>query len=104
MHLYRDVFSFKIENFQLKIIDFQLKIIDIFLIFAQKHRLWVHVRTAAVLTSTHNPCFQQKIKKIGLVYVCKPQFFYIKVGFEGVYISWICFPDVQVPEQLRGMG
>ena len=32
-----------------------------FLISAQKHRMWVLVRTAsAVLTSTHNLCFEQK--------------------------------------------
>ena len=31
-----------------------------FLISAQKHRLWVLVRTASVLTSTHNLCFEQK--------------------------------------------
>ena len=38
----------------------------IFLISAQKHRLWVLVRTAsaeAVLTSTHNLCFKQKYEK-----------------------------------------
>ena len=43
----------------------------IFLISAQKHRLWVQVRTAlanplgeAVLMKTHNLCFEQKYKKI----------------------------------------
>ena len=37
----------------------------IFLISAQKHRLWVLVRTAceAVLKSTHNLCFDQKYEK-----------------------------------------
>ena len=25
---------------------------------------------------------------------CKPQFYYIKVGFKGVFIAWTCFPDV----------
>ena len=34
----------------------------IFLISAQKHRLWVLVRTA-VLTSTYNLCFEQKYEK-----------------------------------------
>ena len=34
----------------------------IFLISAQKHRLWVLVRKA-VLTSTHNLCFEQKYEK-----------------------------------------
>ena len=71
----------------LKIETFRLKFFVIFLIFAQKHRLWVlvrtalayfsyfcskhrlwvHVRTAslslAVLTSTHNLCFGAKIRK-----------------------------------------
>ena len=37
----------------------------IFFIFAQKHRLWVLVRSLveAVLTSTHNLCFEQKHEK-----------------------------------------
>ena len=37
----------------------------IFLISAKKHRLWVFVRTAceAVLTCTHNLCFDQKYEK-----------------------------------------
>ena len=26
-------------------------------------------------------------------YPCKPQFYYIKVGFEGVKIIWACFRD-----------
>ena len=33
----------------------------IFLISAQKHRLWVLVRTEAVLTNTHNLCFEAEI-------------------------------------------
>ena len=32
----------------------------IFLIFDPKHRLWVLVRTEAVLTCTHDLCFEQK--------------------------------------------
>ena len=40
----------------------------IFVISAQKHRLWVLIRTAStrrssVLTSTHNLCFEQKYEK-----------------------------------------
>ena len=34
--------------------------IHYFLILALKHRLWVLVRTASVLTCTHNLCFEQK--------------------------------------------
>ena len=33
-------------------------------------------------------------KQENKVYPLKPQFFYIKVGFEGVYIARTCFPDV----------
>ena len=44
-----------------------------------------------VLTSTHNLCFGAKIRKIGIPFI--PQFGYIKVGFKGVYIARICFPD-----------
>ena len=50
---------------------FQIKKCDNFLIFAQNidrgysleppHRSWVHVRTASVLTSTHDLCFRSKI-------------------------------------------
>ena len=27
------------------------------------------------------------------IYPCKPQFYYIKVGFKGVKIIWVCFRD-----------
>ena len=46
-----------------------------FLISAQKHRLWVLVRTALprrFLTSTHNLCFEQKFEK-------KYKNFYLKI-------------------------
>ena len=45
--------------------NFHYKFLHIFLIFAPKHRLWVHVRTP-LLTSTHNLCFGAKIRKIGV--------------------------------------
>ena len=32
--------------------------------------------------------------KTNNVYPCKPQFYYIKVGFKGVKIKWVCFRDV----------
>ena len=37
--------------------------------------------------------FLSRNKKDNL-YPCKPQFYYIKVGFEGVKIIWACFRDV----------
>ena len=67
---------------------------DIFLIFAQNiHCGYMLERLAeAILTSTHNVCFGLKIRKLGLP-LQTPVFFYIKVGFTGVYISRTCFPD-----------
>ena len=48
--------------------------------------------------STHNLCFEAKIRKIGI-----PQFCYIKVGFKGVYISRTCFPDeLSIPREMLG--
>ena len=45
----------------------------------------------AVIMSTHNLCLRAKIRKN--VYPCKPQFYYIKVGCKGVYITRTCYPD-----------
>ena len=28
------------------------------------------------------------------VYPCKPQFYYIKVGCKGVFVTWTCLHDV----------
>ena len=69
---------------------FPIKNCDVFLIFAQNidcRYTLEHVRTA-VLTSTHNLCFRTKIRKK------QQQFFYIKIGCKGVYISRTCYPDV----------
>ena len=41
---------------------------------------------------THNFCFGAKIRTIGIS-LQTPFFFYIKVGFKGVYISRTCFAD-----------
>ena len=76
----------------LKILPPKMKKIQIkkpwyFSYFDSKHRLWEFVRTASsrrVLTSTHNLCFRWNKKNN--MYPCKPQFYYIKVGFEGVNI------------------
>ena len=39
--------------------------------------------------------FSSKNKK-NKVYPCKPQFYYIKLGFKGVNIIYTCFRDEQV--------
>ena len=66
-----------------------MKNCDIFLIFAQNIDCGY---SEAVLMSTHNLCFGAKIRK--KVYPCKPQFYYIKVGCKGVFVTRTCFPDV----------
>ena len=43
--------------------------------------------------SAHDLCFG--LKKY-IVYPCIPQFYYIEVGFKGVYISRTCFPDIDI--------
>ena len=80
-----------IENFTSKNIKFSDKKIGYFSYFCSKHRLWVLVRTAwgkAVLTSRGSSneypqsMFLSRNKKNN-AYPCKPQFYYIKVGFNG---------------------
>ena len=41
---------------------------------------------------THNLCFLSRNKKNN-AYPCKPQFYYIKMGFKGIKIIWACFRD-----------
>ena len=65
-----------------------------FLIFAQKHRLWVHVRTAslseAVLTSTHSLCFGATIRK--KIHLYTPVSLYISVrGVRGYTLHELVF-------------
>ena len=43
--------------------------------------------------STHNLCFRVKIENN--VYLCKPQFYYIKVGSKRVFITRTCYHDVK---------
>ena len=76
--------------------NFQLKNFAYFHIFAQNMDCGYKLEhlTEAVLTSTHNLCFRANISKNE--YPCKPQFFYIKVGCKGVYITWTCLHDVML--------
>ena len=59
-----------------------------FLIFAQKHRLWVLIRTAfeAVLTCTHNLCFEQKYEKYQIVFFLSEIFQFLEVKFS-IYLN-----------------
>ena len=72
-----------------------MKKCDIFLVFAQNINCGYTIEplhfSEAVLTSTHYICFRAKKKKNE--YSCKPQFYYIKVGCKGVYVSRKCYHD-----------
>ena len=48
--------------------------------------LWVH-------DPTHDLCFESRIRKIGIP--CKYQFYYMKAGYKGVYITRTCHPDAR---------
>ena len=80
-----------------KNVHFQMNFLNIFLIFAQNidcgYTLEPPQLIEAVLTSTHNLCFGAKIRK--KVYPCKTQFYYIKVGCKGVFVTRTCFRDVK---------
>ena len=79
---------------------FQMKICDIFPIFAQNIDRGYTLEPP--LTRTHDLCFRAKIRKN--VYPCKPQFYYIKVGCKGVYITWTCFHDGQNLSMLANLS
>ena len=66
---------------------FQIKNSDIFHISAQNIDCGYSLEPLdeAVLTSTHNLCFEPEIRKNN-EYPCKPQFYYIKVEVEGFKI------------------
>ena len=79
----------------LKIENFQLKIFDIFLIFARNIDCGYTLEPPRQGGSNEYPqsMFLSKNKKKKVCF-CIPQFYFIKVGFKGVHISWTCFPDV----------
>ena len=55
----------------------------------------VHVRIASVRRGSneyHNLCLEAEIRKN--VYPRKPQFYFIKVGCNGVYVTRTCLHDV----------
>ena len=66
-----------------KTVSFQIKC-WYFSYFCSKHRFWVFVRTTSVSRSNKYPQFMFLSRnKKNNVYPCKPQFYYIKVGFKG---------------------
>ena len=65
-----------------------LYVLSIFFLFLLK-TLIVGTRKNPVLTSTHNLCFRAKIGKS----ISVSQFYYIKVGCKGVFVTRTCFRD-----------
>ena len=80
--------------FRSKIDDFQRKIFDIFLIFAQNITCGYTLEPPRRGGSNEYPqsMFRSKNKKKR--YPGKPQFYYIKVGYQGIFVAWTCFADV----------
>ena len=71
----------------------------IFFISAQKHRLWVLIRTAeAVLTSTHNLCFEQKYEKYQNILSKKLPFLVVKFS---VYLNRRVFVMLRVTSSIK---
>ena len=73
------------ENFPIKKWKFSDKNFWYFSYFCSKHRLWVLVRSPQWGGSNGYPQSMFLSRNIkNNVYPCKPQFYYIKVGFKGV--------------------
>ena len=72
--------------------NFSKKKFVVFLIFAQNIDCGCMLEPPRRGGSNEYPqsMFWSKNKK---VYPCIPQFYYIKVGFKGVFITRTCFPD-----------
>ena len=73
-----------------------MKFFDIFLIFAQNIDCGYTLEPPQRGGSNEYPqsMFWSKNKK--KVYPFKPQFYYIKVGCKGVFVTRTCFRDVRV--------
>ena len=67
--------------------NFQIKNSDIFHVYAQKRDLWYSLEPPRRGGSNEYPqsMFLSRNRKNN-VYPCKPQFYYLKVGFKGVKI------------------
>ena len=73
-----------IETFTTKSRKFSDKKSDLFHISAQ------NIDCGYSLEPPQSVCLG-KVRKI--IYPCKPQFYYINVGFKGIKIIWACFRD-----------
>ena len=87
IHVYIENFTFKTENFQIKTL--------IFFIFLLKYIDCGYslepLRRGGSNEYPQSMYLSRNMKNN--VYPCKPQFYYIKVGFKGVKIIYACFRD-----------
>ena len=68
---------------------------DIFLIFAQNRDCGYTLEPPRRGGSNERPQFMFWSKNKKIMYVpANPSFFYMKLGFKGVYITWTCYRDV----------
>ena len=79
--------------------NFQVKNSDIFYISAQNIDCGYSLEPPRRGGSNEYPQFVLTRNKKINVYPCKPQFYYIKVGFKGVKIIYACFRDAYLREQ-----
>ena len=88
-----------LENFTSKNWKFSDKKLWYFAYFCLKHRLWYSLEPPEPLRQGGSNEYPQSMflsrNKKNNVYPCKPQFYYIKVGFKGVNIILACFHDDQ---------
>ena len=84
--LRKQAYSNILENLPAKYEKFQIKILILFLCLLKNIECGYSLEPPRRGGSNeyHNLCFEQKLKNN--VYPCKPQFYYIKVGFKGVNI------------------
>ena len=94
------------RKFQLeKLENFLIKNSDLFHISAQNIDCGYSLEPPRRGGSNEYPqsMFLSRYKKNN-VYPCKPQFYYIKVGFKGVKIIWVCFRDESADYSFSSFG
>ena len=103
--LRKHAYSNILKILQLKKENYQIKNSDIFHISAQNIDCGYSLEPPRRGGSNEYPqsMFLSRNKKNN-VYPCKPQFYYIKVGFKGVKIIWACFRDVEKCVLSRAMA
>ena len=81
--LWKHAYSNTLKCYHQKNENFQIFFFLSFSYFCSKHRLWVLVRTASARRFKRVPTiYVFSRNKKNNVYPCKPQFYYIKVGFK----------------------